>query len=136
VDRPRLYLDSRMDSCEELLFAGGKAAVYSARSPAKESANEDSAALVPYGLRSGILVVADGAGGAPSGAVASRLTVEALCRALAAGASEGLDLRPAVINGIEEANRVVRELGVGAATTVAIVQVRDDHLRPIHVGDT
>jgi serine/threonine protein phosphatase PrpC len=132
----RLYLDGRMTDSEVVPFAGGRAAVFSSRSPFKEGPNEDAAAVLPYHDGSGVLVVADGAGGMPAGHEASRLTVEALRSSLRSAARDELELRPAVLNGIEEANRTVRDLGVGAATTVAAVQVRGQTLRPYHVGDS
>jgi len=37
---------------------------------------------------------------------------------------------------VEEASRQVRALGVGAATTLALVEIDGDRLRPYHVGDS
>ena len=41
--------------------AGGRAVAYTCRSPYKETENEDTVALLPYGPGAAILVVADGA---------------------------------------------------------------------------
>jgi len=40
------------------------------------------------------------------------------------------------MNGIERANEAVLELGVGAGTTLAAVEVQDGTVRPYHVGDS
>ena len=45
-------------------------------------------------------------------------------------------LRGAILNGIEAANRSIRELGCGAATTLALVEIQDRTIRPYHVGDS
>jgi serine/threonine protein phosphatase PrpC len=53
-----------------------------------------------------------------------------------AGDSDEPSARPAILNGIEAANRVIRDLGVGAATTIAAVEIRGGMIRPYHVGDS
>ena len=45
-------------------------------------------------------------------------------------------MRAAIINGIERANVAVRDMGLGAATTMAVVQVQERFVRPYHVGDS
>jgi serine/threonine protein phosphatase PrpC len=117
-------------------FVDGQAAVFTAKSPDKPTSNEDAAALIPFDDSSGVLVVADGVGGTRAGEAASRCTVEALRAALRNGARDDQALRTAVLNGIENANRAVLELGVGAATTLALVELQASALRPYHIGDS
>ena len=45
-------------------------------------------------------------------------------------------LRPAILNAIEQANELILELGTGAATTIAVVEIIDHTVRPYHVGDS
>jgi serine/threonine protein phosphatase PrpC len=45
-------------------------------------------------------------------------------------------LRTAILNGIEQANQAVCDLGVGAATTFAAVEIQSGSVRPYHVGDS
>jgi serine/threonine protein phosphatase PrpC len=53
------------------------------------------------------------------------------------GAGAGaVELRTAILDGIEAANRRVSELGLGAATTLSVVEIRDGRVRPYHVGDS
>ena len=122
-------------------FAGGTAAVYSNRSPLKSTPNEDVAALWPVGTTGGVLAIADGLGGHAGGERASRLAIETIQQSLNAtlaggenGEAEGL--RGAILNGIEAANRSIRELGCGAATTLALVEIQDRTIRSYHVGDS
>ena len=122
-------------------FAGGIAAVFTTRSPKKETPNEDVAGLLPVAGSAGVLAVADGLGGHAGGERASRLTLETLQQSIHAGATlspqtSGDWLRGAILDGIEAANTKVRELGTGAATTLALVEIQDRTIRPYHVGDS
>jgi len=109
--------------------------MYSARCPDRET-NEDAAALIPFTADSGILAVADGVGGNLAGHHAASLAIEALKTSLADGVQDTLMLRTAILNGVETANRTVQALGVGAATTLALVELRGNTIRPYHVGDS
>lgn len=136
----RLYTDEDMSSATGVRLAGGLAVVYSARSPDRDGPNQDSAGLFALDAGQGVLAVADGLGGQSGGANASRLALEALSQALSqslAGAeSEKAPIRGDILDGIEAANRAVLELGIGAGTTLAAVEVLLDTLRPYHVGDS
>lgn len=115
-------------------LAGGEVAIFSARSPAKPSSNEDAAALIPAGSAAAILVVADGLGGQRAGAEASALAVRAMVACVHGAGDAGL--RAAVLDGFEHANQSVSDLGLGAATTLAAVEIEDSTIRPYHVGDS
>jgi serine/threonine protein phosphatase PrpC len=134
----QLYTSTDVDEAELHPLGIGLAAVFTARAPDGNDSdvNEDSCAIIPYTEGSGIMVVADGAGGLPSGAKASGITVQAMRAALRAGLKKQIDLRTAVLDGIERANREVLKLGVGAATTLAVAEVQGTKLRTYHVGDS
>jgi serine/threonine protein phosphatase PrpC len=132
----RIYSEQDLEESELVPIAGGLAAVYTARNPQKESANQDAAALLSFGPRSAVLVIADGAGGLPAGARASEVAVASIERSVEQAARDGADLREAIINGIEDANRELAERGTGAATTLAAVEIQEDGVRPYHVGDS
>ena len=134
--RPQQYVDEDMPGSELVSFAGGTVAIYSARCPRKQGPNQDAAALIPVSHASGILIVADGAGGQRAGEQASSLAIEALSRSVRKVARGELELREAVLDGIENANRAISELGIGAATTLAVVEVQNRTIRPYHVGDS
>jgi serine/threonine protein phosphatase PrpC len=132
----RLYLEREQGEIELFGLAGGVAAVYSARSPDRNSVNEDAAALIPFDARSAVLVVADGVGGAKGGAQAASLAVRSLETALVRAAADGGELRTAILDAVERAQRAVAALGGGAATTLAVVEIRAGRVRPYHVGDS
>ena len=140
ADSARLYFDQRMERAELCSIAGGQAAVYSMRGPAKLSANEDAAAVIPFGEQAGVLVVADGVGGAAAGETASALAVRAMQECLQNAQQSGGELRAAILNGFELANKQVLALGTGAATTLSVVQIDSQaariEVRPYHAGDS
>lgn len=116
--------------------ASGRVAVFSSKSPDKEGVNEDAAAIIPVTTSSAVLAVADGLGGHASGKHASSLAIHELKQAIEKVAAEQGDLREAILNGFEEANRAVLDLRSGAATTLAVVEMQERTIRPYHVGDT
>ena len=144
--RPRRTLgavlaEAQMAEVAVFEFLTGTAAIFTTRSPQKATPNEDVAAVWPTGPNSGILAVADGLGGHAGGERASRLAIETIQRSLqgfvpADGPPAADRLRGAILDGIESANRAVRELGTGAATTLALVEIQDRTFRPYHVGDS
>lgn len=135
-----MLFEAQMTDVAAFDFLGGSVVIFTTRSPQKETPNEDVAALWPVGLTSGVLAVADGLGGHAGGERASRLATEAIQKSLQAAppAAEGepTDLRAAILDGIEAANQTVRDLGTGAATTMALVEIQDRTIRPYHVGDS
>lgn len=119
-----------------IAFAGGQAIVFSTRSPEKTTSNEDSAALIPVGETGGILAIADGVGGHRAGDRASSEALIAIAEAVGASEADAQDCRTAILDGVERANRNILELGIGAATTLAILEVNGRTVRPYHVGDS
>lgn len=136
IERTRSYLDMNMSVGEVLRIGSGTAAVFSARAPDKDSANEDAAVLIPTGPDSCVMAVADGAGGLPGGERASGLAVRALENSLRNAAEPGDGLRGAILDGIEAAAEAIRALGIGAGTTLAAVEVQGRSMRSYHVGDS
>jgi len=131
------FLEQDMKTPVVCKLGAGCAAVYSARCPGKETPNEDAAAIVQLADGSVVLIVADGMGGAAAGETASALAVEAIVHELDTyGGQDDQLLRAAIMNGIEHANGAVQRLGLGAATTLAVVQVQGRRVRPYHVGDS
>lgn len=98
--------------------------------------NED-ALFVHLSPHSCVLTVADGAGGAPSGAEAAKIAIAAMEAELK---NDPEQLRLSILNGFETANREVLNLGVGAATTLSAVELRRTPegivMRTYHVGDS
>jgi serine/threonine protein phosphatase PrpC len=136
LETARLYLGADCDDIETFGIAGGTACVYTHRAPDKDSHNEDSLGLVPCNENAGVLVVADGLGGLPSGDQASSTAVRQLSRNVTATCAVEPMLREAILDAIEQANQMVMAQGVGSGTTFAAVEIDGPAARPYHVGDS
>lgn len=120
----------------EIDVAGGHAVAYTARQPGKDTGNEDSVAIIPYGPGAAVLVVADGAGGLPAGKRASLTAVATLAASLQTAMDKTMLLRTAILNGIEAANEAVLALGNGSATTMTVITIEGLHARSYQIGDS
>jgi serine/threonine protein phosphatase PrpC len=117
-------------------FAGGQLSYFTQAAPDKTTGNEDALGLIPWGDDGGVLVVCDGLGGLPAGEQASILAIHCLAERIAATPPGNGGLREAILDGIESANRAVIDLGLGAATTLALIELQGRVIRPYHVGDS
>lgn len=132
-----IVLDGAFDADQQTLsVAGGSLLAYTRRSPDKETENEDTVAIIPWGPEAAVLVVADGAGGLPAGKRASLTAVTTLAESLNVALEKTMLLRTAVLNGIEAANDAVRELANGSATTLTIVTIEGRLARSYQIGDS
>lgn len=120
----------------EVDVAAGRAVAYTVRQPGKETGNEDSVAVIPYGPAAGVLVVADGAGGLPAGKRASLTAIETLAASLQTAMDKTMLLRTAILNGIEAANDAVLALSNGSATTMTVITIEGLHARSYQIGDS
>ena len=77
---------------------GGQFALYSRRSPTKESSNEDVAAVVAISAESGAVLVADGLGGMRTGEVASSIAVSSVCEMIQQLPSADGRLPPVIVS--------------------------------------
>lgn len=131
-----LILDQNMSACRTLSAAGGTVAVVSQRRPGTHGPNQDAAAVIDVDGRRGVLAVADGFGGHPGGAEAARRAVQAIAAAFQDAPDDIADLRSPILNAFERANTDVIDMGVGAATTLSVVEIDDGVMRCYHVGDS
>jgi serine/threonine protein phosphatase PrpC len=115
---------------------GGECIAFTAPAPDKETGNEDTVAVIPYGQDAAVFVIADGAGGLPAGKRASAQAVATLILSLRESEAETLLLRTAILNGIEAANNAVQQLGNGSATTFTVVTIEGLMARAYQVGDS
>lgn len=132
----KLYLGENATGIDTFLFANGMVCAFTERAPGKETDNEDALGLIPCGDTAGVLVVADGIGGLPSGKVASSTAVRQVSKNVIANCSRPPEFREAVLDGIEQANQIVMDQGSGCGTTIAAVEITNQNIRPYHVGDS
>lgn len=135
-DEAHLFFEQDLLPGAFFSIAGGAAALYSKRSPEKETPNEDAIAIIATGVDSGVLAVADGLGGAPAGRQASALAIKCLARAVEKTARDSAAIRSGILNGFESANEEVLALSLGAATTLTVVEFDGRLARHYHVGDS
>ena len=133
---PRLYLAEDLAGVEDWPIAGGTACVFTHRAPHKEAGNEDCAGIIPCGNGAGVLVIADGLGGLPAGSQASEEAVAQLSASVTGSCQNHATLREAILDGIEQGNSRIIALGLGAATTIAVVEIDGREVRPYHAGDS
>jgi serine/threonine protein phosphatase PrpC len=120
----------------ESAVGGGNVIAYSCPSPDRDTENEDSAAVIPYGPGAVVLVVADGAGGLPAGRLASHTAVATLVAHLQHSGEKTVMLRTAILDGIEAANEAVKDLANGAATTFTVLTIEGLVVRAYQIGDS
>lgn len=132
-----LLLDGAVEPhCVETDVAGGQAVIYTGRDPYKETENEDTVAILPYGPGAAVLVVADGAGGLPAGKRASLTAVNTLAESLQVAMDKTTLLRTAILNGIDAANTAVLALANGSATTLTVITIEGRLARSYQIGDS
>ena len=120
----------------EIEIGGGSLVAYTRQSPDKDTENEDTVAIIPWGPDAAVLVIADGAGGLPAGKRASMTAVRTLSQSLQVSLEKTTLLRTAVLNGIEAANDAVREFANGSATTLTIMTIEGRLARSYQIGDS
>jgi serine/threonine protein phosphatase PrpC len=130
-----LYLDADYERPLVIPLPHGTAALISQPHPTRGTPNQDAAAVIPAGRGHCLLVVADGMGGTRQGGEAAATVIRQLANHLPVE-SDDLQLRTAILNGIEEANRVVLSEFPSSGTTLAAVELSHSTIRPYHVGDS
>ena len=133
--RSRLFVDYYTSEAELFGMPSGQVAVYTAAAE-DGAANEDAVGLFPCVDETTVLSVADGVGGLRAGEQAAHIALIQLRAALNRIRRENAEPRAAILDGFEQANRAVIEMGIGAATTLAVVEVCGNQIRPYHVGDS
>jgi serine/threonine protein phosphatase PrpC len=125
-----------LDAPRTIVLGTGTAVVYTHRNPFGERTNQDAAAVVACAAGGDVLIVADGTGGAPGGDRAAKNAVGAVVAAVSEVDRTGLPMREGILRGFEAANQAVIAMGIGAATTLAVVDIAGNQLRAYHAGDS
>lgn len=130
------YLTRDMDAAEIVRTEAGEVAVYTHACPGRDGANEDAAAWLALPNGSFVLTVADGMGGLPDGRSASKLALRSLARPVTAAAMNNGQLRGAILDGIEAANRAIIAELAGSGSTLVVCEISGGVVRSYHVGDS
>lgn len=130
-----LFIESDMESPQLVDVVDGHVVALCRRCPNKDEPNDDSAGFIQTPSGAIVLVVADGVGGCPLGYKASAIAVESILEGVQRVEPFG-DLRAPILDGIEKANHEILDLGIGAATTLAVVEIQDRVARAYQVGDS
>jgi serine/threonine protein phosphatase PrpC len=136
ADDTTLLVRQNMDEPLVATAGPGTVAMYLARSPYKDTDSEDGIALVAGSGARTVIAVADGVGGQAAGAEAATIALTAIIESVRGIINGTESLRPAILNGFEQGNLNVLELGCGGATTLAVLEVDGRAIRSYHVGDT
>ncbi len=149
----QVFLELDHERPERLSPERGEAVLFSSKAYDKTTGNEDAALFCELPGAVTVLAVADGVGGLPAGAEAAATAIGAVRRAVertveradrvadrsaerAAEREAVSTLRSAIFDAFEDANARLLEQGVGAATTLVVVEVRGDVARAYHAGDS
>jgi len=108
-------------------FLEGVIAVFTCASPESSLGNEDALGGFEWDEKTGLLVVADGVGGLPDGARASREIIEVLRDK---PAEDGDDQ---IIDRLQSVNSFLLREGIGATVSVFVIQ--DSKATSYHAGD-
>ena len=132
-----LFIHEQLDNAQSFRFATGEAVVFSKQSPDKDAGgNEDACALIQLGPESGLLVLADGVGGHRGGQDASALAINMILDICERAETDDGNLREPILDAIEQCNQTLLDEGLGAATTLLVVEIRGDMIRPYFIGDS
>lgn len=133
----QIFINARMDRPEYHAAAHGQVGIFSSQSPdASREHNEDSAAIFIIDDDRAVLALADGAGGVRGGDIASALAIRQLRTEIERGINEERGLRGCILDAFENANAAILEQGIGAATTLAVIEIDLDTIRAYHAGDS
>jgi serine/threonine protein phosphatase PrpC len=136
VDEPWIVAGQDEFVQDGIRLAGGEVSIHTRRDPTRQSVNQDAIGIFDLGATSGLIVLADGAGGLPAGGEAARLAIEQIARFVRKPDQNEGSLRAPILDGIESANRAVLERRNGSATTLEVVEIQEDQLRCYHIGDS
>ncbi|MFG0262312.1 MAG: protein phosphatase 2C domain-containing protein, partial [Novipirellula sp. JB048] len=121
-------IESDMREPRSLAMPSGSVVSVSRRCPGKAEPNDDSSVVIRTSGGAIVMAVADGVGGCPLGYKASAIAVHCIAEKVSE-VDPVADLRPAILDGIEKANAEILELGVGAATTLSVVEIVERRVR-------
>ena len=131
-----IYFQQDSERPEIFPFFQGTVGVFSSKKPTEERPNQDSCGIIQLDKDKSVLVVADGLGGHRGGDTASKIAVEAIIKNTKKYEKNKNSLRELILEGFELANKQIRDLGVGAGTTLVVAEVNSKYVRFYSIGDS
>ncbi|MGK0186791.1 MAG: serine/threonine protein phosphatase PrpC [Verrucomicrobiales bacterium] len=131
-----LFLGENMGAPQVCGLPFGTAVVYTIACDVEAKPNEDAAGVVRVGDSDVLLMVADGMGGSRNGRASSEAAIEQLATRVATSEGVEVQMRTAILDGIEAANDFICKSIPEGGTTIAAVELSKHALRPYHVGDS
>lgn len=132
---PKILLEADMWEPLTVDLPFGKAILLSVACNIQEKPNEDAAAVIPVREDCLLLAVADGMGGTRNGAEAAALVLRQLAAQILPDGDEQ-NVRTAILDGIETANRRILSEVADGGTTLALIELHGHRIRPYHIGDS
>jgi len=123
-----------MEDVQVISFLDGTTAYFAHQCPGVDRDNQDSLGITARDETSGILIVADGIGGHRAGDQASKIAVTTVIKEFSK--EKNTSLRESVFNGINLSNQQIRNLGVGAGTTIVVALVENKEVTFFTIGDS
>ena len=129
------YCRTDLEKPEKIESLPGQLFIYTHRSPYKETDNEDCLSVLTSTNNSGLLAIADGLGGLPSGSSASQISINTI-ESILNKSNHEVQLREIILDSFENANEQILAKGSGSATTLVVAEVQGNEIRTYHVGDS
>lgn len=130
-----IYSQAQLAQPEHFELEFGSVVIFSDKSPDKDSANEDSLAVLQLDSDTAVFLVADGLGSLPNADAASKLAISTIMQSVSQVTDKD-SLREAILDGFEKANQQIQNKMAGSATTLVAIEYHKQMIRPYHVGDS
>ena len=123
-----------MSEVKDSSFLDGSVAYIAIKCPGLERDNQDSLGAFSQDKNIGICLLADGIGGHRAGDQASKIAISSIIEQFKKSKSNSS--REKVFEGLEHANKNIRNLGVGAGTTIIVALIENKVATFFSIGDS
>lgn len=131
-----LWIEHSVDNPQRLPVGKRTVAAYSRALSPDDAVNQDALAVLTPAEDHYVMAIADGAGGMPAGNRAAALAVQQLTIAVEQAMETGTEVQYGVMKGFEMANQAILDMGIGAGTTLTVVEILNSSLKIFHTGDS
>ncbi|MBN21028.1 MAG: hypothetical protein CL678_07035 [Bdellovibrionaceae bacterium] len=128
------FLNEEAEEFKKASLRFGEAIYYTRKCPGSQKENGDSLVIIDMDETT-VLLLADGAGGTPGGNKASKEILEIMSSEITS-AKNTEEVTTKVLNGFQKANDHLLSQKTGAASTLSVVEIQSESIRPYHAGDS